>query len=285
MTGYNAEAKETTIASSVQFVGENGLTVTATTANSILFNLEQATDSVRGGIKIGYNTANKKYAVQLDADGKAFVDVPWEDTTPAFSHIKVGSTTINAGSTIIDDTFELIAGNGVTLTADATAKSILIDTTTYEIVSANAAGLAPKMEASNTVVTEAFHVLSYSGTNAAAWNKLPATAFSDTWRNILVGGTEKLGTAVGKGLNFVGSGKTDISFTTGSDAYDNVVINSTWRDIKVEGKSINVDNAFEIKHSDDIYVAFKEDDANNVSTVEFEIMWHNISTGDFETVK
>lgn len=285
MVGYNAEAGSTTIASSVQFVGENGLTVKATAANSILFNLEQATDSVRGGIKIGYNTANKKYAVQLDADGKAFVDVPWEDTTPAFSHIKVGSTTINAGTTTIDDTFELIAGNGVTLTADAAAKSILIDTTTYEIVSASAAGLAPKMEASNTVVTDAFYVLSYSGTNAAAWNKLPATAFSDTWRNILVGGTEKLSSAVGKGLNFTSTGKASVAFTTGTADYDNIVIESTWRDVKVDGQVINSDHAFEVKTSEDIVVTLHEDEANNVSSVEFEILWYNISTKDKETVQ
>lgn len=283
MVGYNAESNSTTIASSVQFVGENGLTVKATAANSILFNLEQATDSVRGGIKIGYNTANKKYAVQLDADGKAFVDVPWEDTSNAFSHIKVGDKTIDAS--ILEDSFELKAGNGVTLTADATAKSILIDTTTYEIVSASAAGLAPKMEASNTVVTDAFYVLSYSGTNAAAWNKLPATAFSDTWRNILVGGTEKLNSAVGKGLNFTSAGKASVSFATGTADYDNIVIESTWRDVKVDGQVINSDHAFEVKTSEDIVVTLHEDEANNVSSVEFEILWYNISTKDKETVQ
>lgn len=283
MTGYNAEAESTTIASSVQFVGENGLTVKATASNSILFNLEQATDSVRGGIKIGYNTANKKYAVQLDADGKAFVDVPWEDTSNAFSHIKVGDKTIDAS--VLEDSFELRAGNGVTLTADTAAKSILIDTTTYEIVSASAAGLAPKMEASNTVVTEAFHVLSYSGTNAAAWNKLPATAFSDTWRNILVGGTEKLNSEVGKGLNFTSAGKASVSFATGTADYDNIVIESTWRDVKVDGQVINSDHAFEVKTSEDIVVTLHEDEANNVSSVEFEILWYNISTKDKETVQ
>lgn len=283
MTGYNAESGDTTIASSVQFSGQNGITVKATGKGAILFDLEQATDSVRGGIKIGYNTANKKYAVQLDADGKAFVDVPWEDTSNAFSHIKVGDKTIDAS--ILEDSFELKAGNGVTLTANTATKSILIDTTTYEIVSASAAGLAPKMEASNTVVTDAFYVLSYSGTNAAAWNKLPATAFSDTWRNILVGGTEKLNSEVGKGLNFTSAGKASVSFATGTADYDNIVIESTWRDVKVDGQVINSDHAFEVKTSEDIVVTLHEDEANNVSSVEFEILWYNISTKDKETVQ
>ena len=281
MTGYNAESGDTTIASSVQFSGQNGITVKATGKGAILFDLEQATDSVRGGIKIGYESANKKYAVQLDADGKAFVDVPWEDTSKAFSHIKVGSTTISADQ--LESTFELVAGNGVTLTASG--NKINIDATTYNIVSASEAGLAPKMEASNATITEAFYVLSYSGTNAAAWNKLPATAFSDTWRNILVGGTEKLGTAVGKGLNFTGTGKTSVSFATGTADYDNIVIESTWRDVKVDGQVINSDHAFEVKTSEDIVVTLHEDEANNVSSVEFEILWYNISTKDKETVQ
>ena len=281
MTGYNAESGSTTIASSVQFSGQNGITVKATGKGAILFDLEQATDSVRGGIKIGYESANKKYAVQLDADGKAFVDVPWEDTSKAFSHIKVGSATISADQ--LESTFELVAGNGVTLTASG--NKINIDATTYNIVSASEAGLAPKMEASNTTITEAFYVLSYSGTNAAAWNKLPATAFSDTWRNILVSGTEKLGTAVGKGLNFTGSGKTSVSFTTGTADYDNIVINSTWRDIKVNGETISTEHAFQISNSEDIVVTLHKDDANNVSSAEFEILWYNISTQDKETVQ
>ena len=260
---------------------QNGITVKATGKGAILFDLEQATDSVRGGIKIGYESANKKYAVQLDADGKAFVDVPWEDTSKAFSHIKVGSATISADQ--LESTFELVAGNGVTLTASG--NKINIDATTYNIVSASEAGLAPKMEASNTTITEAFYVLSYSGTNAAAWNKLPATAFSDTWRNILVSGTEKLGTAVGKGLNFTGSGKTSVSFTTGTADYDNIVINSTWRDIKVNGETISTEHAFQISNSEDIVVTLHKDDANNVSSAEFEILWYNISTQDKETVQ
>lgn len=39
-----------------------------------------ATSSAVGGIKIGYTTSNKNYAVQLSSD-KAYVNVPWTDTT------------------------------------------------------------------------------------------------------------------------------------------------------------------------------------------------------------
>lgn len=39
-----------------------------------------AASGTRGGIQLGYTTANKKYALQLDTE-KAYVDVPWSDTT------------------------------------------------------------------------------------------------------------------------------------------------------------------------------------------------------------
>lgn len=45
------------------------------------FNLTPATANNLGGIKTGFtSTNNRQYAVQLDANNKAFVDVPWTDT-------------------------------------------------------------------------------------------------------------------------------------------------------------------------------------------------------------
>ena len=74
----------------------NDVTLTSPTANQILvfdgthwknqnqqsvYQLPQATSSALGGIKIGYTTTGKNYAIQLDSNGKAFVNVPWTDTT------------------------------------------------------------------------------------------------------------------------------------------------------------------------------------------------------------
>lgn len=41
----------------------------------------QASSSSLGGIKIGYSDNGKNYAVELDSSGKAYVNVPWTDTT------------------------------------------------------------------------------------------------------------------------------------------------------------------------------------------------------------
>lgn len=55
--------------------------------------IPQATSSKFGGIKIGYSESNKNYAVKLDADGKAYVSVPWTSsgyTLPDASSSTVG---------------------------------------------------------------------------------------------------------------------------------------------------------------------------------------------------
>lgn len=46
------------------------------------YELSAASETELGGIKLGYTSANKNYAVQLDKDNKAFVNVPWVDPTP-----------------------------------------------------------------------------------------------------------------------------------------------------------------------------------------------------------
>lgn len=50
--------------------------------------LKTATGSTLGGIKIGYESADaRKYALELDKDGKAFVEVPWKEVV-----VKAGDT-------------------------------------------------------------------------------------------------------------------------------------------------------------------------------------------------
>lgn len=43
--------------------------------------IPQASSSALGGIKIGYSDKDRNYAVELDSSGKAYVNVPWTDTT------------------------------------------------------------------------------------------------------------------------------------------------------------------------------------------------------------
>jgi hypothetical protein len=69
--------------------GNGSLSFTTVTSGSS-YTLPAATDSALGGVKLGYTEANKNYAVQLDSNSKAFVNVPWSDTNT--------NTTYSAGT-------------------------------------------------------------------------------------------------------------------------------------------------------------------------------------------
>lgn len=67
--------------------------------------LSAATSTTLGGIKTGYTNSGKNYAVSLDTNSKAFVNVPWTDTTITVSDLGTtgnvlfltGTTTRNNG--------------------------------------------------------------------------------------------------------------------------------------------------------------------------------------------
>ena len=67
------------------------------TSQGYLTSIPVATSSAYGGIQIGYTTSGKNYAVQL-SDGKAYVNVPWTDTSTTYTsgtNISISGTTIN----------------------------------------------------------------------------------------------------------------------------------------------------------------------------------------------
>lgn len=55
--------------------------------------IPKATSSKFGGIKLGYGENNKNYAVKLDADGKAYVSVPWTSSGSSYTLPDANSTT------------------------------------------------------------------------------------------------------------------------------------------------------------------------------------------------
>lgn len=55
-----------------------------------LKSIPTASSSSYGGIKIGYSATGKNYAVQLDSNGKAYVNVPWEKGTGTITQINAG---------------------------------------------------------------------------------------------------------------------------------------------------------------------------------------------------
>ena len=77
---------ETDIYNDVAWGSENstaktvGLKVNGTTKN-LLNGVPLATSSALGGIKVGYTQSGKNYPLLLDANNKAYVNVPWEATS------------------------------------------------------------------------------------------------------------------------------------------------------------------------------------------------------------
>lgn len=48
--------------------------------------LPTASSSTLGGIKTGYSDNDKKYGVKVDTYGKAYVEVPWNDTNTTYEN-------------------------------------------------------------------------------------------------------------------------------------------------------------------------------------------------------
>ena len=90
------------------------------------YSLPVATDSVRGGVKIGYSGSGKNYAVQLSSE-KMYVNVPWTDTTySAGTGLSLSGTTFNHSNSVTAGTA------GTSSATSSTNRTIAIPYITYD---------------------------------------------------------------------------------------------------------------------------------------------------------
>lgn len=75
-----------------------------------------------GGIKTGYTNSGKNYKVQVDADGNAFVNVPWQDTNTTYAVV-----TASANGLMSTDMFNKLNGIATGATADSAIPATVID--------------------------------------------------------------------------------------------------------------------------------------------------------------
>lgn len=86
------------------------------------YTLPQATASALGGVKIGYSTSGKNYAVQLDSSGKMYVSVPWTDTNTTY-----GVATQSANGLMSSTDKKKLDGIATGATADSALTTSEID--------------------------------------------------------------------------------------------------------------------------------------------------------------
>lgn len=63
-----------------------------TASHTSTYSLPLAASGTRGGIQVGYSTSGKNYAVQLSSE-KAYVNVPWTDTTVSMTETNPSNST------------------------------------------------------------------------------------------------------------------------------------------------------------------------------------------------
>ena len=103
------------------------------------YTLPTASADALGGIKIGYSgTTERTYAVQLDTNSKAYVNVPWTDDTNQKITAKSGGSNVTFG---VNDTVEIVAGTNVTVTPNTTDKTITIASTDTNTAHNHSAGV------------------------------------------------------------------------------------------------------------------------------------------------
>lgn len=267
---------------------------TATTIGGVIVDAagDKATISVDANGKISLTATNVRNALGYDpvgvnnwrpvyVDGEEFQGSATDTGNLSIKHglgITITKDTDTHVITFSANTNYTTSGKNYKVEADSSTGGLYVNVpwanTTYGIVSNTLDGLAPKVINTNTtLINNAFYLLASSnGTATPSWYKLPANAFTNTWRDIKIKGT-----SIGNNtLNLLEGSHITLSNSNGT-----VTISSTWRDIKIGNSSIG-NKALNIDASGDIYVS--ETETNDTVTIDFGILWYNLDENEYEHV-
>jgi len=111
LTGSNPSSSQT-----VTVAGTNGISIAQFTSGTFNVNLDLATSSARGGVKVGFVESGKNYPVELSSE-KMFVNVPWTDTVYTLPE---ATATTRGGIELFSNTTQATTANSVTTTASRT---------------------------------------------------------------------------------------------------------------------------------------------------------------------
>lgn len=201
-------------------VSDSGKAITSTGTRTI--SLNTATDSTIGGIKIGYETAGKNYAVQL-SDGQAYVNVPWIEYSVVSKNANgLAPKVINSNTTTVGTAFYVLASSD----GQATPSWYKLPTTAFsdnntwraiKVAGTQLKGTATTTGAIN-FVGGGKTTVSGSGDNIT---------ISSTWRDITIGGT-----SIGdQTLNFIPSGDIYLKTDPNTDSITDISFGLSWYNI------------------------------------------------------
>lgn len=267
---------------------------TATTIGGVIVDAagDKATISVDANGKISLTATNVRNALGYDPigvnnwrpvyiDGEEFQGGATNTGNLSIKHglgITITKDTKTHDITFGVNTNYTTSGKNYKVEADSSTGGLYVNVpwsnTTYGIVDSKNNGLAPKViDTNTTLINNAFYLLASSnGTATPSWYKLPANAFTNTWRDIQVNDV-----SIGNNtLNLIKGDHITLSNTNGT-----VKISSAWRDIQIGQNSIG-NRVLKIDASNDIYVA--EVKTDTVETISFGISWYNLDTGKYEHV-
>lgn len=142
-----------------------GATTVAYDASTNRFNISStnttysaATSAALGLIKIGYTDNGKNYAVELDANSKAYVNVPWTDTNTTYS---VATTSSNGLMSSTDKT----KLDGIATNADNYGGWRISDGSTTEVIASGDTLTVSASGAASVSYDGASNTLTVSATN------------------------------------------------------------------------------------------------------------------------
>lgn len=199
-------------------------TITASGVNGkITIGLGAATASNYGGIKIGYTTSGKNYAVQL-SDGKAYVNVPWSNTT-----YSIVSTEVNGlAPKIVKETITIAQTFYVLASSDGSAApswyklptNAFNNTNTWRAIKVGGTQLKGTATTTGAInfVGSGKTTVTGSGDNIT---------INSTWRDITIGGT-----SIGdQKLNFIPSGDVYLKTDSNADGVTDISFGLSWYNI------------------------------------------------------
>lgn len=173
---------------------------TANSGNTSPYILPTASSDELGGVKIGYTTSGKNYAVQLDENNKMYVNVPWTDTNTHAVTSVFGRT------------------GAVTLTkSDVTS----------------ALGYTPPESDTNThYTTQLYAGASGTASNASVTNPYLKVTDNNTYRNQV--------RFVGSGATSISSDTDGNITISSTDNYPGVATYNSYGIVKIDSSSLTV---------------------------------------------